>query len=555
MAMALALALPPKLELLARALEFVHRKDSAGHRLMLMMSKPRRSHKDEDPEGQYWFDDLHRLERLYEYSKKDVEVEREAYEHLRPLVPEEQQLWLLDQRINARGFYLDRSFAEAARAVAEAAWPEINAELTELTAGIVTSVHQTARLRAWLAPQGCITDSIDRKTIEKLLTTELPPPVYRTLELRRDGAQVAAKKIDRLLAHCSSDGRIRNSLRFCGASTGRWSGNGVQPQNFKRPEIENLDAAATAIATGDYQHVKSLYPKPLSVIGDMTRLMVCAAPGRQLIGADFSSIESRTLAFTADEQWKIESYHRFDITQDPRDEPYCVTACRIFRVPDGTFNKDSPERKVGKTCDLAFGYQGGLKAWRKFEPDRFSDEEVEQFKQEWRAAHPQIKRFWREIDIAAWQAVRQRGRVIRCGRILLKCEGMFLFIKLPSGRKLAYPFPRIETKNAQHEVVVFKDASSGQWRDCRNGNGAYGGMWTENIVSAISRDLLAAAILRIERAGYRIVLHVHDEIVAEVPIGFGSTDEFARLMTISPSWAEGLPIAAKAWSGPRFNKS
>ena len=161
----------------------------------------------------------------------------------------------------------------------------------------------------------------------------------------------------------------------------------------------------------------------------------------------------------------------------------------------------------------------------------------------------------REIDIAAWQAVRQRERVIRCGQILLKCEGMFLFIKLPSGRKLAYPYPRIETKDAQHEVVVFKDASSGQWRDCRNGDGAYGGMWTENIVSAISRDLLAAAMLRIERAGYRIVLHVHDEIVAEVPIGFGATDEFARLMTILPSWAEGLPIAAKAWSGPRFNKN
>ena len=555
MAMALALALPPKLDLLAQALELVHQKDSAGQRLMLMMAKPRRARKDEDPEGRYWFEDQDRLERLYEYSKQDVKVEREAYQRLRPLIQEELQLWFLDQRINARGFCLDRNFAEAAEAVAEAVRPEINAELTELTAGIVSSVHQTARLRTWLAAQGCISDSLDRKTIETLLATDLMPPVRRALELRRDGARAAAKKINRLLAHCSSDGRIRGSLRYHGASTGRWSANGVQPQNFKRPEIEDLDAAAAAIATGNYQHVKSLYPKPLSVIGDTTRLMVCAAPGRTLIGADLSSIESRVLARIADEQWKIESYRRFDTTQDPRDEPYCITACRIFRVPDGTFNKDSPERKVGKVCDLAFGYQAGLNAWRKFEPDRFSDEEVEQFKKEWRAAHPQIKRFWREIDIAAWQAVRHRERVIRCGQILLKCEGMFLFIKLPRGRKLAYPYPRIETKDAQHEVVVFKDASSGQWRDCRNGDGAYGGMWTENIVSAISRDLLAAAMLRIERAGYRIVLHVHDEIVAEVPIGFGATDEFARLMTILPSWAEGLPIAAKAWSGPRFNKN
>ena len=132
---------------------------------------------------------------------------------------------------------------------------------------------------------------------------------------------------------------------------------------------------------------------------------------------------------------------------------------------------------------------------------------------------------------------------------------MFLFIKLPSGRKLAYPFPRIEVEDLEHEVVVFKDASSGQWRDCRGGNGAYGGLWTENIVSAISRDLLAAALIRLERAGYRVVLHVHDEIISEMPIGFGSTEEFTKLMTVSPSWAVGLPISAKAWCGPRFCKS
>jgi DNA polymerase len=204
---------------------------------------------------------------------------------------------------------------------------------------------------------------------------------------------------------------------------------------------------------------------------------------------------------------------------------------------------------------LAFGYQGGLNAWRKFEPDRFSDEEVEQFKTDWRAAHPAIKKFWYAIDRATWEAVRQREKVLRCGRLLIKCTGMFLFIKLPSGRKLAYPYPRIEIEDLQHQVVVFKDASSGQWRDCRGGNGAYGGLWTENIVSGISRDLLAAALLRLENNKYRIILHVHDEAVAEVPIGFGSTEEFTRLMITPPRWALGLPIAAEAWIGQRFSKS
>jgi DNA polymerase family A len=556
MAAALALALPPKLELLAEALQLLHRKDKASQRLMLLMSKPRRPRKDEDPKGIYWFDDEDRLQRLGKYCCDDVESEREAYQQLRPLPPGEQQVWLVDLRINAGGFFADRPLAEAARAIEQAAALELDAEIAQLTAGAVTSINQVARLKVWLAQQGCIADTLDKAAIENLLASDnLPAAVRRALELRQSGAQAAAKKIDALLSRCDRDGRIRGTLRYHGASTGRWSGNGVQPQNLKRPQIGDVDAAVAAIATGDYAHIRSLYSKPLAVIGDISRAMICAAPGHQLIGADFSSIESRVLAWISDEQWKVDCYRRFDATQDPRDEPYCITACKIFRVPDGSFNTESPERNIGKTCDLAFGYQGGLNAWRKFEPDHFSDAEVEQFKLEWRAAHPQIKKFWYSIDRAAWQAVRQREHVIRCGRLLLKCTGMFLLIKLPSGRKLAYPFPRIEVKDFEREVVVFKDASSGQWRDCRGGEGAYGGLWTENIVSAISRDLLAAALIRIERAGYRVVLHVHDEIISEVPIGFGSTEEFTKLMTVSPSWAVGLPIAAKAWCGPRFCKS
>jgi DNA polymerase bacteriophage-type len=556
MAMALALGLPAKLELLADALELTHRKDKAGQRLMLMMSKPRRPRKDEDPQGIYWFDDGTREQRRNEYACEDVEIEREAYQQLRPLPSEEQRVWLLDLTINARGFFVDLPLAEAGFTIAQTAAPELNAELAQLTGGKVTSIHQVARLKVWLAQQGSSTTTLNKAEIEKLLAADyLPTTVRRALELRQSGAQAAAKKINALLSRCDRDSRIRGALRYHGASTGRWAGNGVQPQNLKRPQIQDVESAVIAIATGDYAHVRSLYPNPLAVIGDITRSMICAAPGHQLIGADFRSIESRVLAWISDEEWKLDSYRRFDATHDPRDEPYCITACKIFRVPDGTFNAESPERKVGKTCDLAFGFQGGLIAWRKFEPDRFSDAEVERFKQEWRAAHPQIKKFWYAIDRAACQAVRQREQVIPCGRLLLKCTGMFLFIKLPSGRKLAYPFPRIEIKDREHEVVVFKDASFGQWRDCRGGEGAYGGLWTENVVSAISRDLLAAALIRLERAGYRVVLHVHDEIICEVPIGFGSKEDFTELMTVVPSWAHGLPIAARAWCGPRFCKS
>jgi DNA polymerase bacteriophage-type len=291
----------------------------------------------------------------------------------------------------------------------------------------------------------------------------------------------------------------------------------------------------------------------LAVVGDCSRSMIVAAPGHVLIGADFSSIESRVLAWIAGEDWKLDAYRRFDATHDPRDEPYCETACKIFRKPAGTFTKDSPERGVGKTCDLAFGYMGSLAAWRKFEPERFTDDEVKTFCCEWRAAHPKIKSFWYDVDRAALIAVRERGRVVRAGPAAFRSTGAFLQLKLPGSRKITYPQPRaVGDEERQH--VVFVDNAAGQFRDCRHGQGAYGGLWTENVVSGIARDLLAEAMLRIEAAGYSIMLHVHDEVVAEVPEDFGSTEEFTRLMTRKPAWALDLPIAASAWRNSRYCK-
>jgi DNA polymerase bacteriophage-type len=555
MAMSLAAGLPARLSAAADALELSNRKDRAGERLMHQTSKPRRPHKDEDPTGTYWFDDQDRLDRLYSYCKQDVEVERELFERLPPLPPAEQALWELSSRINSRGFCVDCSFAEAARRIAQAAAPEIDQELTEITGSAVTSINQVAKLLIWLQAQGCILQKLDKKTIEKqLINVELPAQVQRVLELRLGGAQAAAKKLSALVDRAGDDDRVRGAFRYHGASTGRWSGEGTQPQNLKRPVVDDLGDAIAAVATGDYEHVKKLYPRPLSVVGDCTRSMICAALGHTLIGADFSSIESRVLAWIAGEDWKLDSYRRYDATRDPRDEPYCITACKIFGKPEGTFAKDSPERNVGKTCDLAFGFMGGLNAWRKFEPDRFTDDEVKAFNREWRTAHLNIKRFWYRIDKAAWDAVHERGRVVSCGCVAFKCLGAFLHLKLPSGRKLAYPLPHIEIEDERNQTVVFADNAAGQFKDCRHGNGAYGGLWTENVVSGIARDLLADAMLRIEAAGYPIVLHVHDEVVAEVPDGFGSTEELTRLMTRKPAWALELPIAASAWTGMRYCK-
>jgi DNA polymerase len=554
LAMAAALALPGELEKLADVLELSQRKDVAGRRLMLAMSKPRKARKDEDPGGIYWFDDQERFQRLYAYCVNDTEVERELYRLLQSLSPSEQAIWCLDACINTRGFYLDQQLATAAKKLATAAAPEIDTALAEITGGAVTSVNQIARFQTWLQTQGCLLGSLDKKSVAKSLKSELPPQVQRALELRQDGGQAAVKKIAALLDRVGGDSRVRGSFQYHKASTGRWAGTGPQPQNLKRPEIEDVEAAIAAVSTGDYDHVRSLYPRVLSLLGDLGRSLICAAAGHLLIGADFGAIESRVLAWVAGEQWKLEAYRRYDATRDPRDEPYCILAARILHLPEGSVTPGTRERAFGKVGDLSCGYQGGQKAIEKFAPGMFSEEERNRIKTEWRAAHPAVCKFWYAIDQAAWNAVQQRGRVVSCGPAAFKCYGNFLFLKLPSGRKLAYPFARSKLLDPQHGAVVFADSSDGQFRECRNGDGAYAGLWTENVVSGIARDLLAEAMLRIETAGYPIVLHVHDEIVCEAPGGFGSTEEFTRLMTQRPSWALDLPIAASAWTGLRYCK-
>jgi DNA polymerase len=243
-AMCLTLGLPARLSAAANALELCNRKDAAGERLMHQMSKPRRPHKDEDPNGTYWFDNQERVDRLAAYNKQDVEVERELYSRLPLLSPTEQAIWQLSNKINTRGFHVDRAFAEAARRIAQAAAPEIDAEIAEITAGDVTSINQVARLTAWLQDHGCALQSLDRKAIERQLTNDdLSPLIRRVLELRLGGAQAAVKKINALLARAGDGDRIRGGFRYHGTATGRWTGEGFQAQNLKRPVVDDLDTA------------------------------------------------------------------------------------------------------------------------------------------------------------------------------------------------------------------------------------------------------------------------------------------------------------------------
>jgi CHC2 zinc finger/Toprim domain len=555
-ASALALALPAKLADVTAALNLEQRKDEAGHRLMLRMSRPRKPRAGEDRTKTYWIDDPESLAQLYDYCKQDVAAERALFHRIGFLSDEEQENWLLDARVNDRGIHLDRQLLDAAIQIAETLGHEIDAELKALTGGAVGSIGQTAKLRAWLAANDCVVTSLQKETVRKALTLKaLSPAVRRGLELRREGAHSAAKKLKKMRAWMSEDDRVRGVYRFCGASTGRFTSVGLQMQNLKRPGVKDMAAAIEAVATGDLNHLRSRFAEPMSVLGDIGRALVSAPAGRKLIIADFSGIESRMTAWVSGQQSKVDQWANYDRTGNPEDEPYFITGHKIFGLPK------EQAREPGKTGDLAFGYMGGIGAWLKLAPkgDNSTEFEIKQRQRRWRRAHKQTESFWSKINRAAIMAMRNPGRTVDLRNIKFKYTpaDSFLRMKLPSGRKVAYPCPKLKTTRHGNDVdtaVAFMDIQKGGWGENRHGLGAYGGTWTENLVQAVARDLFIEAMRQLESAGYPIVLHAHDEAVAEVPEEFGSIEEFLAIFTALPPWASGLPVAAKGRISTRWCK-
>jgi DNA polymerase bacteriophage-type len=418
--------------------------------------------------------------------------------------------------------------------------------LKQLTDGRIKAFGQTKAITAWLAANGCEVKDLQKGTLGRALTRKnLTAPARRVMELRLDGAHAAADKFSTLLAWRNGDGPIRGAFVYHGASTGRWSSLGVQLHNMKRPVESDLAKAVEAVLARDL----SAYPRPVEIIGDIARATLCAAPGHRFLIADFSGIESRVTAFLADETWKSEQWKKFDRTGAPEDEPYFINGLAFGFPPDKA-------RTPGKTGDLAFNYMGGPDAYRRFAPDDPADDEIIKRRRDaFRGRHPATCRFWYALDDAAIKAVQNPGKIFAAGKhISFRCVGDFLYMRLPSGRELAYPFPRLITTDRGKLAVVYKDNDKGKWVDCRHGLGAYGGTWTENAVSATARDIFAEAMPRLEAAGYPIVLHIHDEIVVEMPDGDGGLEEFIEIITRAPAWADGLPIAVKARNAPRFCK-
>jgi DNA polymerase len=519
--LAQVLALPAKLDLLARAIGLKHRKASA--KAMHLLSKPRPPHVGEDPGQVRRHDDPELMAELQRYNIVDVETEREFLCWILDagvrLTPHEQELFCLHHRINVRGYYVDGVLSDKACALLTIVKQELQEQFRRLTG--LDSFGQIAKFRAWLAARGCDLPDLEGATVEEALQNpDWPEEVRRALELRAASSGAAATKFPALQNWRCCDGRVRGSFNFHKASTGRWSAGGPQPQNLRR-EVNGIASKFVAAMSGDIEVVRTL-GTPLDILGDIVRAAICAPPGSSLLHMDYSAIESRMLAWMTGETHKLERWAKADATKDPDDDVYTLIG-RTLGFPE------TLARTAGKVCDLAFGYQGGVPAFRRFchaydvDDSRLSDDQIKGYRDAWRQQHPRTVTFWHEIEAAALKAMRSIDPVV-CGRFSLQRRVLhqipFLFIRLPSGREIAYPQARLivvkDRFDRDRTAITFMDASLGRWREYKPGKGAYGGIFCENLCQGCARDVLADAMLRAETAGFPIVAHVHDAVICEV---------------------------------------
>ena len=549
MAMALAMSLPGSLDGAAAALGLDVQKDQAGYRIMLSMARPRRT---AESGKLIWWDVPERMERLFAYCKQDVIVERELERRLLALRPAEQELWFIDQKINDRGVYVDQELCVKAMKIVAEATERLDREMATLTDYEVTACSNTNQVTAYLRERGLEVDSIAKGELDELINNAPDETTKRVLELRREAAKASVAKIKTLMAGISANGRAKGLLQFHAASTGRWAGRRFQPQNLKRPELNDaeIDGAIDTVLSGDVDMVEMLYGPPLSVVGDCIRGMITAAPGHSLVAADFNAIEARVLAWLAGQKDVLDLFRRDE-------DVYLHAASRIFGRP--VTKADKYERQIGKVAVLALGYQGGKGAFAKMAAAygmKVEESEAEAIKTAWRTANDAIVRFWWQLEEKAIEAIEAPGKTIQCGKVRFKKAGSFLFLQLPSGRALSYPYPRVIEKEVPwggtKPAMTYRgvDSYTRKWGDCD----AYGGLLAENVTQAVARDFMAEAIKRLEAQNYPVILTVHDEVVSEVLSENADPYRFGNIMEMAPDWAPDCPIKAEAWAGCRYRK-
>ena len=559
MVMAASLTLPGRLADVAVALGTAEKKMEEGKDLIRYFSVPCKPTKANGGRMRNRPSDAPEKWAVYkQYNTQDVETERAIRKALEkyPLPEQEWAYYALDQQINDRGVRVDKQLVKnaiAADAVfAQAAYQRAK-ELTGLeNPGSVMQLH------GWLRERGVQLSTLLKKEVQRKLAemdedaqpdAQADEAAREMLRLRLEMSRSSIKKYEAMARCVCKDGRIHGMFRFYGASrTGRFASQIVNLQNLRRNDMEDLALARSLLREGRAEELSMLYASAVDVLSELVRTALIARKGCRFIVADFSAIEARVLAWLAGEEWRLKVF-------EEGGDIYCASASQMFHVPVEKHGVNGHLRQKGKISELALGYGGSIGALQAMGSREMNipDEELKPLVEDWRKANPCIVQFWRSVGDAAMKAVREQTTV-RVGKVIFCCKDGVLFAKLPSGRTLAYIAPRLETGRFGSTVITYQSYDKTEkaadeeeeapvtrrWQR----EETYGPKIVENLTQAIARDLLCAAMMNLEAAGYRICMHIHDECVIEMPIGQGSLEEACRLMAIAPDWAEGLPLRA-----------
>ena len=544
--MAYANGLPGALADVAHVLGLSEQKDPVGKKLIKLFSLPQKPTKTQPKIWRTKEDRPPEWEQFKNYCVKDVEVERAVHHQLRDLSPQEWDLWAIDQRANDTGLCVDRQLIKSAISIDDRQTSALMAEAVQITG--LDNPNSVAQLKGWLLEQhGEDIESLNKAALIDL-SSKLNGTAKRVMEIRQQLGKTSIDKYYAMERSECSDGRVRGLLQFYGARTGRWSGRLIQVQSLPRPsilvDIDMLDAARDAAKLGDAGLLQAIYSNPAQVLSDLIRTALIAADGHRLIVCDESAIEARVLAWLADEQWRMEVFRTHGLI-------YEASASKMFKVPLEKITKSNPEyalRQKGKVAELALGYQGGAGALLAMGALAMGllENELPVLVGTWRGANKKIVTLWQQVENDAKRVIREKIAVTR-EKYGFSMDGKSLLMHLPSGRSMAYWNARIETNQ-----IVFdgQDPKTKRWGKLST----YGGKLVENLTQAVARDCMAEAMLRMRNAGYQTRMTVHDEIIAEMPIGVGSVAEVEALMSAPISWAAGLPLKAVGFESPYYRK-
>ena len=475
------------------------------------------------------------------YNLRDVETEMAIQERLRKYpVPEE--VWSqyhLDQQINDRGIGVDRTLVRGAIGIDKRSREELTARLQELT--MLDNPNSVQQMKDWLAANGLQTDTLGKKQVAELLKTA-PEPLKSVLVLRQQLAKSSVKKYQAMENAVCADGRVRGCFQFYGARTGRWAGRNIQLQNLPQNRMPDLEQARSLVRAGDYDSVRLLYDSTPDVLSQLIRTALIPSPGKTFFVSDFSAIEARVIAWLAGEQW------RQQVFAEGKDI-YCASASQMFGVPVEKHGVNGHLRQKGKIAELALGYGGSvgaLKAMGAIEMG-LKEDELKPLVDAWRNANPMIVKLWWEVDRAVTRAVSDKTATETHG-IRFTCQSGMLFITLPSGRRLAYVRPRIGENQFGGSAITYMGTNAAkQWARLES----YGPKFVENIVQAISRDILCYAMQALRDCA--IVAHVHDEVILEADPGM-SLEAVCERMSRTPPWVQGLLLRADGYATPFYKK-